>query len=134
MDSELESVCCAEISRVAALVPEGSKCITSHPGFEPICLNIHALQVAYYTLRQDRPSIVDAPDVHTYVRTHPSMLENASAIPGHGGSHFDGAQCIEHPCIYIPRWSKLPEPPTTTFRVKSQILMITYRIRTSNWM
>ncbi|XP_077548037.1 P2X purinoceptor 7-like [Haemaphysalis longicornis] len=66
MESELESVCCAEISRVAALVPEGSKCITSHPGFEPICLNIHALQVAYYTLRQDRPAIVDAPDIHTY--------------------------------------------------------------------
>ncbi|KAH7969254.1 uncharacterized protein LOC119381895 [Rhipicephalus sanguineus] len=67
MDSEQESVCCREVDKVAAHVPEGAKCITSHLGFEPICLNIHALQVAYYTLMEDRPSLVDAPDIHTYV-------------------------------------------------------------------
>ncbi|XP_077526947.1 uncharacterized protein LOC144138505 isoform X3 [Haemaphysalis longicornis] len=68
MNCELESVCCAEISRVAALAPEGSKCIPSHPGFELICLNIHALQVAYYMLRQDRTALLDAPDIHTRYR------------------------------------------------------------------
>lgn len=67
MDTEQESVCCREIDQVANHAPEGAKCITSHPGFEHICLNIHALQVAYYTLMEDRPSLADAPDIHTYV-------------------------------------------------------------------
>nr|XP_037270088.1 uncharacterized protein LOC119161622 [Rhipicephalus microplus] len=44
MGNELESVCCREVSEVAAHVPEGAKCITSHPSFEPVCLNIYALQ------------------------------------------------------------------------------------------
>ncbi|KAL1480249.1 hypothetical protein MTO96_051191 [Rhipicephalus appendiculatus] len=46
----------------------GAKYITRHPGFEPIYLNIHALQVAYYTLMEDRPSFVDTPKIHTKYR------------------------------------------------------------------
>ncbi|XP_075536997.1 P2X purinoceptor 7-like [Dermacentor variabilis] len=68
METNRESVCCREISEVAARVPEGAKCITDHPTFVHACLNVHALEVAYYTLREDRPSLVNAPDIHTRYR------------------------------------------------------------------
>ncbi|XP_075741527.1 uncharacterized protein LOC142791126 [Rhipicephalus microplus] len=45
MGNEQESVCCREVPKVAAHVPKG---------------------VAYYALMEDRPSLVDAPDIHTY--------------------------------------------------------------------
>jgi len=28
------------------------KCISEHPGFEPVCLNTYVLQTAYYQYRQ----------------------------------------------------------------------------------
>ncbi|XP_077536040.1 uncharacterized protein LOC144148370 [Haemaphysalis longicornis] len=50
MSSSSESRCCREIPRVDARVPEGEKCITSHQTFRDGCLNIHALEIAYYAL------------------------------------------------------------------------------------
>ena len=56
MATSLESVCCKEVERVGDVMNEledGSiNCITHHPGFEPVCLNIHVLTTAYYQYRQ----------------------------------------------------------------------------------
>ncbi|KAH9375640.1 uncharacterized protein LOC144159857 [Haemaphysalis longicornis] len=65
MTDGLQSVCCREVPEVDALVPEGDSCITAHPTYLHGCLNIHALEIAYYAFRQNRPSLVDAPDIHT---------------------------------------------------------------------
>lgn len=48
MDTGLESVCCREIGRIDALRGDGDDCITMHETFTGACLNIHALQIAYY--------------------------------------------------------------------------------------
>ncbi|XP_070385089.1 P2X purinoceptor 7-like [Dermacentor albipictus] len=47
METNRESVCCREISEVAARLPEGDKCITDHPTFVHPCLNVHALEKVY---------------------------------------------------------------------------------------
>ncbi|KAH9384468.1 hypothetical protein HPB48_026476 [Haemaphysalis longicornis] len=64
MSSSSESRCCREIPRVDARVPEGEKCITSHQTFRDGCLNIHALEIAYYALMENRPALLDGMDIH----------------------------------------------------------------------
>ena len=47
-----ESICCHEIEQVS-LRKEDHTCIIGHPGFEAGCLNVYALQIAYFAYRQD---------------------------------------------------------------------------------
>ncbi|KAH6921058.1 hypothetical protein HPB50_027951 [Hyalomma asiaticum] len=68
MDNGLESVCCREIGRVDALRGDGNDCITMHETFTGACLNIHALQIAYYALIEDHPALVEAPEIHRRYR------------------------------------------------------------------
>lgn len=55
MASEVECVCCKEISRVAGNIDESEEiinCITEHSGFNPVCLNTYVLETAYYQYKQ----------------------------------------------------------------------------------
>ncbi|XP_060077950.1 P2X purinoceptor 7-like [Ylistrum balloti] len=55
MSTETESICCQEIEEVQTLMskhPNRLACITDHPGFEVICLNVYVLETAYLTFRQ----------------------------------------------------------------------------------
>jgi hypothetical protein len=53
MPTARECICCQEIHQVVAVANEENlQCITDHPGFHPVCLDVHVLQVAYYQYRQ----------------------------------------------------------------------------------
>ncbi|XP_049522492.1 uncharacterized protein LOC125945007 [Dermacentor silvarum] len=67
METQLESVCCTEIDCVDAL--RGNEAyITWHSRFVQACLNVHALEVAYYALMEDRLALVEAPEIHRRYR------------------------------------------------------------------
>ena len=52
-----ESVCCKEIAGVAGELNElgdpNINCITHHPGFNPVCLNVWVLQASYFQYPQE---------------------------------------------------------------------------------
>lgn len=56
MPTVAENKCCKEMNAVTATMHElpGQiiNCITDHPGFESICLNIWVLKTAYSSYRQ----------------------------------------------------------------------------------
>ena len=55
MSTAVECVCCSEIDQMTDILQEfGSTvhCITEHDGFEAVCLNVWALQAAYFSYRQ----------------------------------------------------------------------------------
>ena len=57
MPTVKESVCCKEIGRVVEKMDsyEGADdldCITMHPGFRTVCLDLYVLETAYYQYRQ----------------------------------------------------------------------------------
>ena len=49
------SVCCREINHMDNTLPDFNSvvCITSHEGFENVCLNVWVLQAAYFSYRQE---------------------------------------------------------------------------------
>ena len=53
MPTTVECVCCDEIQATKdKKQSEGVDCITLHPGFQSVCLDVWVLQTAYYSLRQ----------------------------------------------------------------------------------
>ena len=52
MPSSAECICCKEIAQMVAKIGEANDtavtCITGHPGFEGVCLNVWVLQAAYF--------------------------------------------------------------------------------------
>ena len=54
MPTNIESQCCLDMPEVVAKLdrmPDDAarpQCITLHPGFQPVCLNVHVLETAYY--------------------------------------------------------------------------------------
>jgi hypothetical protein len=58
MPTERESLCCAEVRQVTEMLgDEGIDCITTHSGFDVVCLNPHVLDVAYLAFKQDYAGI-----------------------------------------------------------------------------
>lgn len=56
MNTASECVCCKEVSEIVEKMDEfdpDMSCITSHPGFTSVCLDVWVLQTAYYQLRQE---------------------------------------------------------------------------------
>ena len=54
MPTATESICCSEIDQVRKK-REGEvvvDCISIHPGFQTVCLDVWVLQTAYFNLRQ----------------------------------------------------------------------------------
>ena len=55
MPTARECVCCKEVEKVVDVIASTDpivECVTSHPGFEPVCLNTYVLEVAYFQYRQ----------------------------------------------------------------------------------
>ena len=56
-----ECICCREVQKVLDKIYEADdsqvKCITLHPGFAVVCLNIWVLQTAYLQYRQQYGNI-----------------------------------------------------------------------------
>lgn len=73
MPTARECICCEEINQVVTVKNEETvQCITDHPGFRPICLDMHVLRVAYYQYRQqygERPE-----QANEYVTIHWQFL------------------------------------------------------------
>ncbi|XP_052409870.1 uncharacterized protein LOC127956162 isoform X2 [Carassius gibelio] len=56
MPTEKENKCCLEIPQIVRRinqVPDTLTCITQHPGFEPVCLNVYSLQNALNIYKAD---------------------------------------------------------------------------------
>ncbi|KTG35328.1 hypothetical protein cypCar_00034270 [Cyprinus carpio] len=56
MPTEKENKCCLEIPEIVRRinqVPDTLTCITHHPGFEPVCLNVYSLQNALNVYKAD---------------------------------------------------------------------------------
>ncbi|XP_043093349.1 cilia- and flagella-associated protein 251-like isoform X4 [Puntigrus tetrazona] len=56
MTTEKENICCLEIPQVVRRmkqVSEALSCVTLHPGFEPVCLNVYSLQNALNLYKAD---------------------------------------------------------------------------------
>ena len=70
METSAECICCNEIPNVLTKKQENNssiKCITEHPGFEAVCLNVWVLQVAYFQYRQEHGAGSSPPSLHEYV-------------------------------------------------------------------
>ena len=56
MPSQRECICCREVvpvlNKLSEAKDEDIKCITDHPGFSAVCLNVLVLQAAYSEYRQ----------------------------------------------------------------------------------
>lgn len=52
--TETECLCCREVNVIKSALEDfaDAKCITLHPGFETVCLNLWVLETAYYGCRQ----------------------------------------------------------------------------------
>ena len=70
MPSSAECICCKEIAQMVAKIGEANDtaviCITGHPGFEGVCLNVWVLQAAYFQYRQEHGSSSSPPSLHEY--------------------------------------------------------------------
>ena len=71
MESGRECVCCKEISMIMDKLDELEEsshvrvgCITEHPGFATVCLDVWVLQTAYYQYRQHYGSGTTAPPIN----------------------------------------------------------------------
>ena len=54
MESARECLCCREVERILLKQEQDNvteECITLHPGFSPVYLNIWVLQTAYFNYR-----------------------------------------------------------------------------------
>ena len=52
------------MSKINALDDSSIQCITEHPGFSSVCLNIWVLQTAYYQYQQHYGVALLPPTVH----------------------------------------------------------------------
>ena len=61
MSTSKERICCQEIMKMSEKMEEAEipelLCITDHPGFHAVCLNVWTLQTAYYQYRQEYGSV-----------------------------------------------------------------------------
>ena len=63
-----ESICCKEIEQVVHKITEEDSpvsCVTEHQGFNPVRLNIHVLQTAYFAYKQIH-GVLDKPTEEKY--------------------------------------------------------------------
>ena len=63
-----ESICCGEVDRVMNKMEEEELegCITTHPGFQTVCLDRFVLQTAYFQYREQYGNMAQN-QVHEYV-------------------------------------------------------------------
>ena len=84
MPTSVECICCKEIARIVEEIGEANDtavtCITGHPAFEGVCLNVWILQAAYFQYRQEHGSSSLPPSFHKYAcnncNIHYSLYSN----------------------------------------------------------
>ncbi|XP_071833063.1 uncharacterized protein [Apostichopus japonicus] len=94
MPSGRECVCCSEVPQVLekqadarTLSPsQPYRCITEHPGFQSVCLDVHVLQTAWSQYKQQYDEPYEGPQ-HKMFR-HISYRQFARWIWGFLGSHL----------------------------------------------
>lgn len=66
MEMEAESSCCQEAQRIVDKMTEFEnsseqelKCITQHPGFTSVCLDVHVLDTAYLQYKQQYGNLLN---------------------------------------------------------------------------
>lgn len=72
METGRECLCCKEVPKIIDKMNQMDipvKCITEHPGFEAVCLNVWVLQTAYFQYRQHYGSTTPPTTLHEYVKT-----------------------------------------------------------------
>ena len=60
MSTVLECVCCREHDKITQKMEQdgvSDLCITQHPGFSAVCLNVWVLQAAYFQYHQEHGSL-----------------------------------------------------------------------------
>ena len=71
MPTVRECLCCKEVDQISVVMQEfpDIACITDHPGFTTVCLDIYVLRTAYYSFRQHyNEELEDTPEyVYLYV-------------------------------------------------------------------
>ena len=71
METNRECVCCKEIPKILEKMSKLEvpvNCITEHPGFDGVCLNVWVLQTAYYQYRQHYDTTASSTALHEYVK------------------------------------------------------------------
>ena len=81
MPSARESICCREIAVIEDKISElqvldsssEATCITEHPGFSGVCLDVWVLQMAAHQIRHThgQGAIAQAGPTHKYVTSRP---------------------------------------------------------------
>ena len=72
METNRECVCCKEIPKILEKMSKMEvpvNCITEHPGFDGVCLNVWVLQTAYSQYRQHYDTTASSTALHEYVKT-----------------------------------------------------------------
>ena len=60
MPTAVDCVCCHDIKEVMKIM-KGSptlRCVSNHEGFDDVCLNRYAVQVAVYQHKEDNPRVM----------------------------------------------------------------------------
>ena len=85
MATSAECVCCKEISRTVAKMEEANDptvtCITRHPGFESVCLNVWVLQAAYFQYRQEHGAASSPTATHEYIQLVTNKIQHSHFPP-----------------------------------------------------
>ncbi len=67
MDTNRESVCCCEIDSIVEKKGENESditCIVNHDGFDPVCLDVWVLQMAYTAYKHKYGEPDEEKEVH----------------------------------------------------------------------
>lgn len=71
MPTFIECLCCTEIDKIKAKINNANDvsvtCITQHPGFDAVCLNVWVLQAAYYQYKQEHGQASSPLSLNEYV-------------------------------------------------------------------
>ncbi|KAK7093111.1 uncharacterized protein [Littorina saxatilis] len=71
MDTIKECRCYTEMEQMEALMREGVNCITQHPGFQSVCLDIYVLRTCYrWCEQQYGRDIADENSRYRYTAYH----------------------------------------------------------------
>ena len=69
METNRECVCCKEIPKILEKMSKLEvpvNCITEHPGFDGVCLNVWVLQTAYSQYRQHYDTTASSTALHEF--------------------------------------------------------------------
>ena len=115
MDRNVECKCCQEIDAVMATNHEAveveqlegpPECITQHPGFHAVCINIWVLQTAWLQYKQQYDEPYEGP-LHKRMRhiLPIASLPDGAGVFGEACSGCSAIMCsVMHKSTFSPTW------------------------------